>query len=190
VVASLVGLVALTIAAPATAAPTQQPPVTLSGSGYTASILQTQGFVTPKVFYRIGASQDVLVVYAGGGPADPLDAIRQIEGTVWGQERFSFDQLVIQNGDQAPVTISYADLQATLGPRPSGLGEQPLFLALLGRGNFFGVGDEFADSVELFKVIFAAIGVAALLGTLAFVLASFFGSRRRVPEESQDRLFA
>jgi hypothetical protein len=194
-VASPVGLVALTVAAPAAArSGSEKPPVTLPGTGDTALVLQTQSFVTPKVFYRIVPAQDVLVVYDGGGPADPMEAIRQIEDTVWGHEFYRFDQVVIQNGNQAPTTISYADLEARFGPRPPGFA-QPLsnvfLLAAFGnRGFGIGVSDDFTNFLDLFKVIATAIGVAALLATLAFVLASFLGSRRRVPDESEDRLFA
>jgi hypothetical protein len=193
-VASLVGLVALTVAAPAAADPAENTPRIIPGTGDTASVLQTQSFVTPKVFYRIVPAQDVLVVYDGGGPADPMEAIRQIEDTVWGHEFYRFDQLVIQNGNQAPTTISYADLEARFGPRPPGFA-QPLsnvfLLAAFGnRGFGIGVSDDFTNFLDLFKVIVTAIGVAALLATLAFVLASFLGSRRRVPDESEDRLFA
>jgi hypothetical protein len=194
VVASLVGLVALTLAAPAAAEPTEPPPrITVSGSGYakTESVLYTQGFVTPKVFYRIGGSQDVLVVYDGGGPADPLEAMRQIEGTVWGLEPFRFDRLVIQNGSQAPFVATYEELQAGIGPRAPGLDAIPL-RNVPALGAAAGTAVVFVEFVDLFKVIVAVIGATALLAVLAFGLASYVGSRGRGRgrDERSDRLFA
>lgn len=190
VVASLVGLVALTVAAPAAAAPTEQPPAILSGSYSTESVLQAQGFVTPKVVYRVGASQDVVVVHDGGGPADPLEAIRQIEGTVWGVEGVRFDQLVIQNGRQAPFVVSYGKLEASIGPRQPGLDAvTPRDVAAFGAASS-GTALAFVPFLGLLKVIVAVIGVTALLAVLAFGLASFLGTRARLRGESEDRLFA
>jgi hypothetical protein len=189
VVASLVGLSALTVAAPAVAAPTETPPATLSGVSGTASVLQAQGFVTPKVFYRITGTQDIVVVYDGGGPADPGEAIRQIEGTIWGHERFRFDQLVIQNGYQAPITISYADLEATIGPRPPGFGDQPLSNLFAGAAGASAYEALFTPLLDILKVAVAVIGVITLITVLAFGIA-ILGGRKRLSDEPGDPLSA
>jgi hypothetical protein len=111
--------------------------------------------------------------------------------TVLKKSRFGFDRLVIQNGNQPPIVVSHAELEASLGPRQPGLDGTPLgVLAAFGNGGRGFVSDEFTDALGLFMVIVAAMGVATLLATLAFVLGSFLASRRRVPDESSDRLFA
>lgn len=95
---------------------------------------------------------------------------------------------MIQNGNQAPFGVSYAELETSIGPRPPGFDAMPLAFVELGRGGI--VSDEFTDFLDLFKVIVIAIAISALLATLAFVLASFLGRRRRIPDESDDRLIA
>lgn len=191
VVASLVGLVALTVAAPAAASSgSEKPPVTFHSWFNTERILQVQGFLTPNVLYRLGVSQDIVVVYDGGGPADPEEAIRQVEGTVWGLERLRFDRLVIQNGNQPPFVVSYAELEASIGPRQPGFDVGTLRSVAAVAAATSGSGLLFLPFINLFKVVVTAIGVTALLVVLAFVLASFVGSRRRVPDQSDHRLFA
>jgi hypothetical protein len=187
-VASLVGLIALFIAAPAGADPARKPPVTFSGIWETESALQAQGFVTPKVLYRLGASQDIVVVYDGGGPADPLEATGQIELTVWGHERFRFGRLIIQDGRRAPVTVNYADLEATFGARPAGFGEQPLSVveAAAGVSASETLFSHFLDPLKL--VLAAMIGIITLMTLIALGMA-ILGSRKRQPDEPSRRLF-
>jgi hypothetical protein len=191
VVASLVGLVALTVATPAAASSgSEKPPLTFHSQFNTEWILQVQGFLTPNVFYRLGVSQDIVVVYDGGGPADPEEAIRQVEGTVWGLERFRFDRLVIQNGNQPPFVVSYAELEASIGPRQPGFDAGTLRdFAAVGAATS-GSGLLLLPFINLLKVVVAVIGVTALLAVLAFGLASYSGTRARLRDETEDRLFA
>ncbi len=188
-VVALSGLILAAVANPAAAGPRQAPPQTIKSQFNTEYILQVQGFFTPHVFYRIGASQDIVVVYDGGGSENPLDAIRKIEATVWIREPLRFDHLVIQNGYQAPFVVSYDELQGSLGPRPSGFdGARLNFVAALGAA--VGASPAFDDFLDLFKVVVAVIGIVALLAVLAFGLASYLGSRTRERDDRADRLFA
>jgi hypothetical protein len=122
-----------------------------------------------------------------------LEGIRQIEATIWEHEQFRFDRLVIQHGDEAPVIVSYQELDASLGPRPPGLGEVPLG-SLAAVGMFGGLGGgssgEFTYLAEMFKVIVTAVGAALLVAVFAFGLGSLARSRRRVLDESESRFFA
>ncbi len=188
-VVALSGLILAAVASPAAASPSQTPPQTFKSQFNTEYILQVQGFFTPHVVYRIEAFEDIVVVYDGGGPENPLDAISKIEGTVWGLERLHFDHLVIQNGNQAPLVVSYEELEGSLGPRPSGYDAAPLSIAAA-FGPAVGGALAFDDFVHLFKVIVAVIGITALLAVLAFGLASYLGSRTRERDDRADRLFA
>jgi hypothetical protein len=188
-VVALSGLMLVVVASPAAASSAHESSVTVPSQFSTESTLQVQGFFTPHVFYRLAGFEDIVVVYDGGGPADPVEAIRQIQGTVWGLERVRFDRLVIQNGNQAPLVVGYADLEASIGPRPAGFEALTLQdVAALGAAGALPTA-AFSEFLQLLKVVVAVIGVTALLAVLAFGLASFLGSRRRDADESADRLF-
>lgn len=192
VVVVLSGAVLLALAAPTVARPNNESPIIVPGVWGTELALLTQGFVAADVSYRIGGTQDVVVEYDGGGPNEPLEAIEQIEETVWANEQFRFDHLVIQDGSEAPIAVSYADLEAAIGPRQPGFGKYPLaaVVAAAGIPALGGDRDEYTDAAEQLRDVITAIGVAVLLTVLAFGLVGFLRTRRRVPDAREDRLFA
>jgi hypothetical protein len=191
--AALVVLVpTLAVAAPAAALPTKKPPLTMKAFDFGLEwALQQQGFVTPSVFYRLGDHDDILVVYAGGGSDNALEAIHRIESLVWAGERWRFDTLTIQNGDASPITVGYPDLQASLGPRPAGYDAasiKSVFAAAAAVGSVR--GGDFSDFLRVFKIMTVAIGIVALGAVLTFGLGAVLYCRRRAADESEHRLFA
>lgn len=98
---------------------------------------------------------------------------------------------MIQNGDQAPIAVSYQELEATLGPRQPGFGEVPLanLVGMFAVGLGGGSSAEFTYFNDLFKVVAAAVGVAVLVAVLALGFGSVARSRRRAPDQSEERLF-
>jgi hypothetical protein len=118
--AAAVGWLVVTPAGPAAARTTKRPPTEIHSSGHADHTLADRGFVV-GVSWRIADHQDVVVRDYGGGPNDPLQRTREIETQVWTQEPIRFDRLVIENhtGAKTRFTISYEDLQTSLGPRPA-----------------------------------------------------------------------
>jgi hypothetical protein len=190
----LSGLLLVAVAGPAGAVPSKKPPITVPDSSGIEWALQVQGFVTPNVLYRFGEFRDIVVIYDGAGSVDPVEATQRIEDAIWAFERARFDRLEIRNGDQAPYTITYADLEATLGPRSPGFGEVTLSnwagaaLALTARGSE--PSSPFTNALEEFKTVAAAIAIAMVLAVLTIALVSLGRGRGGGPDDSTHRFFA
>ena len=119
---AVVGWLVVAPAGPAAARTAKQPPIEIRSWGPTEGMLKDRGFMV-SVLWRVARHQDVVVSDSGGGPADPLERIHQIETAVWTFEPIRFDRLVIENrtGSQTRFTVAYEDLQASLGSRAAGL---------------------------------------------------------------------
>jgi hypothetical protein len=155
----------------------------------TASALEQDGFLTPNVLYRLGTSQQILVVY-DGGPAHALEAIRAIETAVWENEPYRFDELVLQRGNRTVLTVGYAELESSLPPRQAGYGTLPLSFALQNAGAAEGFLSVFSRLVRVTEAATIVFGVSMLIATLAFGFGAIARARRGAPDEASQRLFA
>jgi hypothetical protein len=124
-----------------------------------------------------------VVVYDGGGSPDPIEAIGKIERTVWLSEPYGFDNLVVQNADQAPIIRSYAELEAALGPRQPGFAGVTLRQGALLTG-FGNVAERISIGIV---VAFAAAIAAALVAIAMIVFAGLRPTRTLAPDDLTNR---
>ena len=139
----------------------------------TQQFLRAAGFTDAIVHHR---SDTVTVTYSRDTVPPGVDPVAAVADVVWQTESLRFDELRIAAGLDDVTTVTYEELGAFLGPRPSGFDQVTMseYYNQAGAGGAAAgaMFEGFLGAVKLIAIVLIVVAATLWLGIIAMAVAS------------------